>query len=498
MKKAIGLISGILIFLSLGTQDSHAQQVYEPNWESLDSRAVAPWFEDAKFGIFIHWGPYSVPAWSPKGTYAEWYQYWMQEKTLSGNGKFTGMEVYNHHVETYGEEFTYYDFGKQFTARSFDADKWAKLFEDAGAKYMIITSKHHDGFTLWPSEEANNSWGFPWNAKDLGAKRDLLKELEVAVKKTDVKFGTYYSFLEWYNPLWLKDKEKFAMEHMQPQFKDLVENYKPDIIWGDGDWGMSPEQWKTPELLTWLFNDSPVADSVVINDRWGDGTRFNHAGYYTNEYDVALDGDKPWEECRGLGFSFGYNANEDAWDYAKKRTLIYLLVNTVSHGGNLLLDIAPDTNGNIPPIMQDRLLGMGDWLKVNGEAIFGTRKWVRATQWSEEGEKDWKPEGVHYMPNDVILKQTIDPEPGYAVREVFFTKKDKDVFAIVPKWPKEHLVIRDFKIADNTQVSLLGSDVKIDFKQVGADLVLNVPHLTPDELPAKYAYAFKISNVIQD
>lgn len=496
-KKPI-LISIAMIFsLFLGTIKFQAQN-YQPNWESLDSRPVAPWFEDAKFGIFVHWGPYSVPAWSPKGTYAEWYQYWMQNKTLSGNGKFTGTEVYDHHVETYGEDFTYYDFGKMFNARSYDANKWAKLFEDAGAKYMIITSKHHDGYTLWPSEESNKSWGFPWNAKDVGANRDLLKELELAVKKTDVKFGTYYSFLEWYNPLFLEDKEKFALEHMQPQFKDLVNNYQPDLIWGDGDWGLSPEQWQTPELLTWLFNDSPIADSVVINDRWGDGTRFHHAGYHTSEYGTELDGSKPWEECRGMGFSFGYNSNEDAWDYAKERTLIYLLVNVVSNGGNLLLDIAPDANGNIPPIMQDRLLAMGDWLKVNGEAIYGTRKWKRASQWSADGKQDYKPEGVHYMPNDVIIKQTIDPEPGYAVREVFFTKKDTDVFPIVPKWPKEKLVIRDFETTKNTAVTLLGSDQEIKFEQNGKDVIVFVPHLTPDELPSKYAYSFKISNVSND
>ncbi len=175
------LLTLILIFSAALTCLS--QQGYETNWESIDSRPVAPWFEDAKFGIFIHWGPSSVPAWSPRGTYSEWYQYWFQNKTISGNGKFTGTEVYDHHVETYGEDFSYYDFGEMFTADRFDADQWAKLFEDAGAKYMVITSKHHDGFTLWPSETANKTWGFPWNAGDVGAKRDLLKELEVAVKK---------------------------------------------------------------------------------------------------------------------------------------------------------------------------------------------------------------------------------------------------------------------------------------------------------------------------
>lgn len=483
-----------LVFFIVGKEKIYSQQKYQANWESIDTRPVAPWFEDAKFGVFIHWGPYSVPAWSPKGTYSEWYQYWMESKKLGGNGKFTGTEVYDHHIATYGKDFSYYNFGKIFKAQSFNATKWAKLFEDAGAKYMVITSKHHDGFTLWPSKEANKNWGFPWNAKDIGPKRDLLKELEVAVKKTNVKFGTYYSLLEWYNPLYKKDKEQYALEHMHPQFKDLVENYKPDLIWSDGDWGTSPEKWHSPELLTWLFNDSPIANSVVVNDRWGDGTRFNHVGYYTSEYGAELDGSKPWEECRGLGFSFGYNSNEDAWDYAKERTLVYLLVNIVSHGGNFLLDIGPDADGNIPPIMQDRLLAIGDWLKVNGEAIYGTRKWERTCQWSKEGEKNWKPEGVHYIPNDVIIKQTIDPEPGYAVREVFFTKKENTVYAIVPKWPKEKLVIRDIKTTENTEISLLGSNLKMKFTQKGNDLIIDVPYLTADELPSKYAYSFKINN----
>ena len=280
-----------------------------------------------------------------------------------------------------------------------------------------------------------------------------------------------------------------------PQFKDLVENYKPELIWSDGDWDMSPEKWRSPELLTWLFNESSVGDNVVINDRWGDGVRFNHGGYFTTEYQSGLDGSRPWEECRGIGFSFGYNANEDAWDYASERTLIYLLLNVVSNGGNLLLDIGPDANGNIPPIMQDRLLAMGDWLKVNGEAIYGTRKWERACQWSKKGKKDWKPEGTHYLPADYIIKQTIDPEPGYAVREVFFTKKGDDVFATVPKWPKGSLTIRNMKISEGTVITLLGTSLKINYEQKGKDIILNVPNLSPEELPCKYAYTFRISNI---
>jgi alpha-L-fucosidase len=466
-----------LILALFFLQASQAQKTYEPNWESLDSRPVAPWFEDAKFGIFLHWGPYSVPAWSPRGTYSEWYQYWMQTKTLFGNGDFTGTEVYDHHVRTYGEDFSYYDFGPMFTAEDFKAEEWAKLFEDAGAKYMVITSKHHDGYCLWPSETASKTWGFPWNAGEVGAQRDLLKELEVAVKNTDVKFGTYYSLYEWFHPWWQKDKKRFVEEHFHPQFKELVEGYQPDIVWTDGEWSMEAEYWKSQELLTWLFNESSIGETVVIND----------------QYEAGMEGDHPWEECRGIGFSFGYNANEPEEDYATAQVLIYLLLNTVSNGGNLLLDIGPDGKGNIPEIMQERLLAMGEWLKVNGEAIYGTRKWDRACQWSKKGRKDWKPEDTHYLPADYILKQTVDPQPGYAVREAFFTQTEDAIYAIVPGWPKEDLLIRDLKVTPGTHVSLLGMDVQFEYVQDGKHLRLKLPQLKQEELPCEYAYVFKIA-----
>ena len=169
MKRLLTLILGIL----LGR--AGLAQAYQPTWESLDSRPVPSWFKEAKLGIFIHWGPYSVPAWSPKGTYSEWYQYWLQTKGLFGNGNFSGTEVYDYHTRTYGKDFSYYQFGELFTAHHFDAQEWADLIEKSGAKYMIITSKHHDGFCLWPNETANQSWGRKWNSKETGPKRDLLR-----------------------------------------------------------------------------------------------------------------------------------------------------------------------------------------------------------------------------------------------------------------------------------------------------------------------------------
>ena len=290
----------IIVFLfSFTAYVSPGQQKYTPDWKSLDSRPVAPWFADAKFGIFIHWGVYSVPAWSPKGTYSEWYQYWLQEKKVFGNGDFTGTEVYDHQVNTYGEDFTYYDFAKHFRAELYDPEAWASLFKRAGAKYIVVTSKHHDGYAMWPSAQANDR-GFPWNSVDIGPHRDLLGELEQSIRKTDIRFGIYYSLYEWYHPLWRMDREKFVTEHFFPQFKDLITRYKPDIIWPDGEWMMTAEDWHTPELLAWLFNESPVAKTIVINDRWGKGCRQKHGGYYTTEYKAGVDFDKPWEECRGM------------------------------------------------------------------------------------------------------------------------------------------------------------------------------------------------------
>ena len=221
---------------------------YQPNWESLNSRPVPKWFSDAKFGIFIHWGPYSVPAWSPKGTYSEWYQYWLQNKTLFGNGDFTGTEVYDFHTKTYGPHFSYYNFGEMFTADLFQPDDWARLFDKAGAKYVVLTTKHHDGYCLWPNKEANDR-GFLWNSGEIGPERDLVGELTEAVKETDVKMGFYYSLYEWFHPWWQNDKPRFVKEHFHPQFKDLIETYQPDIIWGDGEWDMNAEKWKSAELM---------------------------------------------------------------------------------------------------------------------------------------------------------------------------------------------------------------------------------------------------------
>ena len=476
-------------------------QPYEPKWESLDKRPVPAWFGDAKFGIFIHWGPYSVPAWAPVGTYAEWYQRWLQDKTCFGNSHPKPDAVYDWHVRTYGKDFSYYQFGDLFKAQDFDPEAWARLFVESGAKYIVLTSKHHDGFCLWPSSLATKDFGRPWNSMDAGPKRDLVGELKEAVEKTPVKFGLYYSLYEWYNPLW-KDKAKrgqFVDEHYLPQVKDLVTRYKPAMLWADGDWEETDTFWKSRELLTWLYNESPVKDTILVNDRWGKDCRHTHGGYYTTEYQSGFTFDKPWEECRGIGFSFGYNRNEDVQDYNSAQVLILMLADVVSHGGNLNLDIGPDGTGKIPPIMQERLLQIGKWLKVNGEAIYGTHKWKTMVQWSAghqmTGEEYRKKKNLHYVDGGFVLKQTLDPDPGMAVKEVFYTAKGDDVYAIVPRLPEGKLPLKGVVPQENTQVSMMGSGKMFQWRKAEDGIEVIVPPLLAKEVPCESAWVFKLANV---
>jgi len=425
---------------------------YEPTWESLDSRPCPAWFDEAKFGIFIHWGVYSVPAWAPKGKYSEWYWHSMQDK--SG-------PTWKFHVRTYGEDFKYQDFAPMFKAEMFDPDKWADLFVRSGARYVVLTSKHHDGFCLWPSAQ---SWN--WNSVDVGPHRDLAGDLTKAVRARGLKMGFYYSFYEWFNPLYRSDPKRYVDEHMLPQLKDLVTRYQPSIVWPDGEWEHPSDLWRSTEFLAWLFNESPVRDDVVIDDRWGKGCRGRHGSFYTTEYgrggkDQGLIEQHKWEECRGMGASFGYNRNEDVSDYRSATELVHLLIETVSTGGNLLLDIGPTADGRIPVIMQERLLEIGEWLKVNGEAIYGTRPWRETSE-------------------------------GDSVR---YTSKGSAVYAICLCWPGRTLVLSAPKPTEDTIVTMLGLGDPLSWRHADGRLSIEVPPLSADDVPCRHAYVFKLTAV---
>ena len=472
-----------------------AAETYEPNWDSIDKRPVPGWFTDAKFGIFIHWGVYSVPAYAPvlpgKLAYAEWYWHDIVEgKKPNANPVDAG--CWEFHKRVYGADYPYANFAPQFRAELFDPDHWADVFARSGAKYVALTSKHHEGFALWPSAEASKTWGRPWNAVEIGPKRDLLGDLTTSVRAKGLKMGIYYSLYEWYNPLWLSDKPRYVREHMTPQFKDVVTRYKPSIIFSDGEWELPSSEWHSAELLAWLYNESPVKEDVVVDDRWGKDTRHKHGGYWTTEYTPGLSAmDHPWEESRGMGFSYGYNRAERIEDYHTGRELIVLLADLVSRGGNLLLDIGPAADGTIPVIMEERLLQMGSWLKVNGEAIYGTKPWTKTRQWSA-GEQPKVNYNQEFNSTYDVSKLVEEPVGGKAAIEAFFTEKGNDTYAILPRWPGKKFVVRDVDGAPVKTVTLLGGNGDLHFQSQGGGVSIDLPDL-PNTLMGQPAWVLKLS-----
>ena len=291
------------------------------------------------------------------------------------------------------------------------------------------------------------------------------------MRAAGLRMGFYYSLYEWYNPLYHKDVNTYIESHMLPQMKELITNYKPDILWPDGEWDWPSETWRSPEFLAWLFNESPVKEYVAVNDRWGKETRSKHGGYYTTEYDLIHNDnandvqiEHPWEECRGIGTSFGYNRNEYLENYSTSEALVHILINKVARGGNLLLNIGPTADGRIPVIMQQRLKDMGDWLRVNGEAIYGTRKWKNAPPVS--------PESI-----------------------VYFTTKNKDLYVICTTFPTQSLYIENINRPDT--VSILGYRGTIASSYESGRLTITPPLISPAEVPCSYAWTFKLNGALE-
>jgi alpha-L-fucosidase len=492
-------ISALPLASIRGFGSNMMEKRYEANWASIDSRPIPQWYTDAKFGIFIHWGVYSVPAFAPvhkenQTAYAEWYWHSLNDgkkaKTPDGPGGMT----WEFHKRVYGADFPYFDFAPMFRAELFDADKWADLFARSGAKYVALTSKHHEGFTLWKSAEANRSWGRPWNAVDIGPKRDLLSELSDAGRKKGLEMGIYYSLYEWFNPLWLSDRQRYVKEHLFPQFKDVVTRAKPSIIFSDGEWEMSSEEWHSPELMAWLFNDSIVKDHVVIDDRWGKDTRHKHGGYYTTEYTAGMQAaTHPWEESRGMGFSYGYNRVETLKDYHTERELLMMLIDIVSRGGNLLLDIGPRADGGIPTIMEERLVQMGSWLGVNGESIYGTHAAKRTRQWSQGTLP--KMEDKEFQAAYEIGQMVDTPPAGYARVDAFFTAKDDTTYAILPRWPEQPIVLEGLSAQQGWKVILLETGDTLQAQPDGNRLKVDVPQSLRGKMPFRQAYVLKMQGV---
>lgn len=455
----------LLAFFALVVLSCSGQKKFATTWESLDERAIPEWFVDAKFGIFVHWGLYSVPAWGPTDGlvydgYSEWY--W---KRLTEPDSITGKKFIDFHNQTFGEDFRYQDFASQFKAEMFNPEQWADIIKDSGAKYVVLTSKHHDGFALWPSKQ---SWN--WNSVDAGPHRDIVGELTNAVKDRGIHMGFYYSLYEWFNPLYHNDVDQYVDQHMLPQLKDLVERYKPDVVWADGEWEYSSDVWRSAEFLSWLYSESPVKETVVVNDRWGEETRSKYGDFYTTEYDLIHHDDAstvviehPWEETRGIGGSFGFNRNERLENYASSEFLIHYLINKVARGGNLLLNIGPTADGRIPVIQEKILKDMGAWLDVNGEAIYESRSWSHAPQ--------------------------VDAETTQ-----FFTCKGSDLYLLVTKWSDDPI---DIEISGQANgVRMLGFSGDVKYEKTESGFRIHPPRLNFSNSPSAVAWVYKIEGVL--
>ncbi|KAK4308856.1 hypothetical protein Pmani_019470 [Petrolisthes manimaculis] len=395
-----------------------AKAGYEPTWASLDTRPLPTWYDEAKVGIFLHWGVFSVPSFG-----SEWFwQHW-QGAHIQAYVDFM--------KKNYRPNFTYQDFAPQFTAEFYDPYKWAQVLNASGARYVVLTSKHHEGYTLWPSRY---SWG--WNAVDVGPKRDLLGDLQLAIRTLTphIHFGLYHSMYEWFNPLYLQDKamhfqtQNFVKRKTMPELYEVVNQYKPEVVWSDGDWEAEDKYWNSTGFLAWLFNESPVKDTVVVNDRWGRGIPCHHGSYYTcsDHYNPGVLQPHKWENCMTLDKrSWGYRRNAPATDYITIHDLLTELAMTISCRGNILINAGPTHDGRIPPIMEERLRQLGSWLDINGEAVYQSQPWTHQ--------------------NDSLT-------PG-----IWYTSKGDAVYAIVLKWPQAGILTLGSALATaSTSISFLG------------------------------------------
>ncbi len=451
---------------------------YIPEKSSLKQHQVPDWFHDAKFGVFIHWGLYSVPAFAITGIdliesmkrgieehfknnpYAEWYL---------NSLRIEGSPTQKYHEQTYGRDFSYDDFAPIFNKEieKWNPDEMADLFKKIGAKYVVLGTKHHDGFLLWPSEHPNP------NKENYHASRDIVGELTKAVKDRGLRMGFYYSgALDWsFNPNPIIDGKSFVTngpneieytKYANNHWYELINKYEPIILWNDIGY---PPNINVYEIFSYFYNKFPEG---VINDRWKQYHKseikhptVRHWDFTTPEYEkMAKITNYKWESSRGIGNSYGYNKMETERDYLTSEKLIYLLIDIVSKNGNLLLNVGPKADGSIPDLQKKAILGLGKWLKVNGEAIFKTRPWITA-----EGQSQEK------IP-------------------IRFTQRDQNLYIfLLEKLKSNEITIQDFNVLKNSQLSILGYNGFLDWQQENNDLKISIPR----DLKDSPAHVFKLN-----
>jgi alpha-L-fucosidase len=376
------------------------------------------WWREARFGMFIHWGLYSIPAgeWKGKTNYAEWIR---------------------HRAEIPLD--TYDEFAGQFDPVKFDADEWARMAKEAGMGYVVITSKHHDGFCLWPSELTDF---------DVGSspfKRDIMGELKAACDKQGLVFCMYYSIMDWHHPDYLPRRDweterptegadySRYVTYMKGQLKELIERYDPGVIWFDGEWEKTWTHEMGKDLYEYVRGLKP---DIIVNNRVDKGRKGMEG--MTSEDKFRGDFGTPeqripptgipgvdWESCMTMNNEWGFNRKDHA--FKSTTELVRSLIDIASKGGNFLLNVGPRADGTFPAESIDRLVGIGQWMGVNGESIRGTTAspvgsvpWGRVTaKVGDESSRlylhvfDWPADGqlsLSGLANESVSARLIDGE----------------------------------------------------------------------------------------
>jgi len=477
--------------------------LFRPDWTSLGRYQVPEWYRDAKFGIFIHWGVYSVPAFAN-----EWYSRNMYQQ---------GDPAFRHHVEIYGPQskFGYKDFIPMFTAGKFDPDAWVELFQQAGARYVVPVAEHCDGFPMYASDFTE------WNAARMGPKRDVVGEIARAARKHGLHFGLSSHRAEhWW---WYYGGTRFDSDVNDPRNAGIYGPAQPMALSGDPSEGEPDpnhlERWLPPNqqfLDDWLARSTELVDKyqpeVFYFDWWIGQPAFTSyrqrmAAYYYNlaaewgkgvvltakdldfpENAAVLDVERakldgirllPWQTDTSISIkSWGYVQNDT---YRTAKSLIGELVDVVSKNGNLLLNVGPKSDGTIPAEARDVLLAMGQWLGTNGEAIYSSRPWILY------GEGPTSDAASRKMGNDAA---------EYTAQDIRFTAKGDLLYAIALGWPEDgKLIIHTLwggtpYLTQIKQIDLLGSGTKLHWRQSKEGLTIELPPSKPNDL----AYVFRISS----
>jgi len=471
------------------------QGPFRADWESLQKYEVPEWYKDAKFGIFIHWGAYSVPAFGN-----EWYP---------RNMYVPGSPEYKHHVATYGpqDKFGYKDFLPMFKAEHFDPVAWAELFKKSGAKYVVPVAEHHDGFAMYDSGLSD------WTAVKMGPHRDTTGELGKAVRAAGLHFGVsshrvehnfflgvgrsissdvndpqYAAFYgpahNWLSPPWgvpLNDDFTYVSSAWADDWlargAELVEKYHPDIVYFDWWIGQASIRPNLSRFAAFYYNSSlKYGDHVGV---------INYKDYAMQEHSGVLDLERgQLGDIRPLYWQTDTSVSNKSWGYINDDTfkapefVVHQLIDIVSKNGNLLLNIGPRSDGTIPDEVQQVLLDVGAWLNVNGDAIYGTRPW------RIYGEGPTKVAAGSFHDTDTTR---------YTAEDFRFTTKGNVLYAIGLDWPTNgeaviHALVSTAGSEHVQSVTLLGSDAKLQFDQRPDGLHVRMP----GQAPAKYAYALRV------